>query len=514
MPSCRKAEYRQHRPEETPLFPLIRDNLEGFLHHCRSTYKRGIPRYAEKELREYLKCGIAAHGFARARCQACGHELLLTFSCKRRGVCPSCNARRMSDTAARLVDHVLPEVRLRQWVLSVPFELRMVFAKNPDALSTCGRIFVEETFRWQRSIGSRWGLVPATEAQARLRGGAVCFPQRFGGSLNLNVHYHVVVPDAVFFRDSTGVMQRELLSAPTRGDLAEIAHNVSVRVLRWLARKGLIEDGEESDIRSAPTALDVCLGSSIGLGDLATLKGDKLAKSEHHSADSVSKRARRGEFNIHASVTATAREDRERLVRYCARAPLSLERLSVARCGKVVYQLKSPIHGRTHRVMEPYQFLARLCALIPPPRHPLIRFHGVLAPNSSWRKEVVPAASHAGNVPEPEPHTEIATPSAELSVEKKWNAARLDWATLLKRVYNIDALACPCGGRLTFIELIEDKKEATAQLIARGLYASVAPLPQKPPPPAADHIDELPEEDWDQSREAFTFIPDPIWDDP
>jgi hypothetical protein len=48
------------------------------------------------------------------RCDAdgveCGHDKLLAFSCKRRGFCPSCGARRMSQTAAHLVDRVIPHV--------------------------------------------------------------------------------------------------------------------------------------------------------------------------------------------------------------------------------------------------------------------------------------------------------------------------------------------------------------------------------------------------------------------
>lgn len=162
----------------------------------------------------YLECGIHAYGFARPVSSSCGHELLLAFSCKRRGVCPSCSARRMSDTAARLIDTVLPPVRLRQWVLSVPFDLRIILAKSPAALSACGRLFVEEIFRWQRLIGAWRGLVRLTEAHRALRGGAVSFPQRFGGSLNLNVHYHVVVPDAVFYRDAGGHMKSELQTRP------------------------------------------------------------------------------------------------------------------------------------------------------------------------------------------------------------------------------------------------------------------------------------------------------------
>jgi len=44
----------------------------------------------------------------RLRCADCGHDKLLAFSCKRRGFCPSCGARCMSQTAAHLVDHVIP----------------------------------------------------------------------------------------------------------------------------------------------------------------------------------------------------------------------------------------------------------------------------------------------------------------------------------------------------------------------------------------------------------------------
>ena len=65
--------------------------------------------------------------------------------------------------------------------------------------------------------------------------------------------------------------------------------------------------------------------------------------------------------------------------------------------GRVAYGIKNPRGKQTHRVMSPIQFLVRLCALIPPPRHPLVRFHGVFAPHSSWRRHVV-ALAH-GNSP-------------------------------------------------------------------------------------------------------------------
>jgi hypothetical protein len=62
------------------------------------------------------------------------NEFLVAFSCKRRGFCPSCGARRMAESAALLVDHILPHQPIRQWVLSFPFQLRILFASYPSIM--------------------------------------------------------------------------------------------------------------------------------------------------------------------------------------------------------------------------------------------------------------------------------------------------------------------------------------------------------------------------------------------
>ena len=66
-----------------------------------------------------------------ARCANCGHDFLIAYSCKCRGVCPSCTTRRMVETAAHLADHVIPHLPVRQWVLSVPKRLRYHLARDP-----------------------------------------------------------------------------------------------------------------------------------------------------------------------------------------------------------------------------------------------------------------------------------------------------------------------------------------------------------------------------------------------
>ena len=69
-----------------------------------------VAAYVERDLRKFLECGILAHGFARARCDKCGQEFLVAYSCKGRGVCPGSNTRRMVETAAQMVEHVFPTV--------------------------------------------------------------------------------------------------------------------------------------------------------------------------------------------------------------------------------------------------------------------------------------------------------------------------------------------------------------------------------------------------------------------
>ncbi|MBK7237549.1 MAG: transposase zinc-binding domain-containing protein [Sterolibacteriaceae bacterium] len=127
---------------------------------------------------------ILAHGFARARCAACGHDFLIADSCKGRGVCPACNARRMVETAAHLADHVIPRLPVRQWVLSVPKRLRYFLQNDPAVETLALHMFlcaVEQGLR-RRSAG----------AGAAARIGAVAFAHRFGALLNAHVHFHCI----------------------------------------------------------------------------------------------------------------------------------------------------------------------------------------------------------------------------------------------------------------------------------------------------------------------------------
>ena len=93
-----------------------------------------LPRYVQQEFDAFLKCGRLDDGFLRVGCEECRHGKLVAFSCKKRGFCPSCGARRMAESAALLADEVLPHEPIRQWVLSLPVQLRFLLATFPDLM--------------------------------------------------------------------------------------------------------------------------------------------------------------------------------------------------------------------------------------------------------------------------------------------------------------------------------------------------------------------------------------------
>ena len=152
------------------LYRIVREHLATFLAHTERTYAAPLPKYVVNAFEHYLGCGDVARGFVRCHCEACGHDVLVAFSCKARGLCPSCEARRMCNEAACFVDRIVPNVPLRQWVLSLPFELRRLAATKPDVLTAMGRFFAE-------------GIARATQraaSMAQVATGAVSFVQRFG----------------------------------------------------------------------------------------------------------------------------------------------------------------------------------------------------------------------------------------------------------------------------------------------------------------------------------------------
>jgi hypothetical protein len=493
------AAYKRREPETTALHKIVRDNLDPFLRFTREHYSKPLPGYVERELRRYVKCGLLSAGFTRLKCARCGADMLLGFSCKTR-ICPSCAGRRMAQSGAHLAEHVLPAAPLRQWVLSVPWQLRELLAAKAAVVSSVIRIFQSVVLGWYRQRGRDLGC-------ARAETGSVIVQQRFGSSVNLHVHLHAAWIDGVFDRNErTGQLVFHFVPAPTHDDIQALVDQVARRVLSLLTRQGWIGEPQQDSNETNPidAAMQGCRKAALGRGRFEKVNDrgcsqpslfDDDNRFDHRTRSAFA--AERDGFSVHAGVSFSAldRKGRESLVRYMLRPAIAVERVSILRDGAIAYRTKYRTRsGATHRVMTPIEFMCRLAALVPPPRVHMVRYYGVLAPASPLRKLVVPAQAepgceHPGKPQRPAPASPGAAsqravdkpplpvagpgaePTATCTTTRTSRSARtsvyIPWSVLLAKTFGVDALACPrCKkGRLRPVAVMT-KHEIVARILS------------------------------------------------
>ena len=181
-------------------------------------------------------------------------------------------------------------------------------------------------------------------------------------------------------------------------------------------------------------------------------------------------------FSLHANVAVHA-DDRprlERLARYCARAPIAMDRLERLVDGRLLYRFKRPWRdGTTHIVMEPLELLEKLSALVPAPRSHLVRYSGVLAPASKCRPLIVPEPA----IPSAVPPTPAATAQEALEPGPYRHGRHYTWAELMKRVWELDVLECPrCRGRMKIVAAIHSPNAIQKILNCLGLPSRAPPI--------------------------------------
>jgi hypothetical protein len=476
-PSPLRARYVRRRPEKSALYEIVRLHMNTLFAEAeaRSEYGFGYPAHVKREFERLLTCGQFCCGFARLRC-ACGKELLVPFSCKAKAVCPSCVGRRMAETAAFLVDQVLPVARWRQWTLSFPIQIRLLLVREPKQLSKVVTTFLRAVFAWQRRQARKIGI---RDPQC----GSVSLLQRFGSLLQLTPHTHSWIPDGVFYTAADGTMQFQWLPPPKPQEVARLLDKIRRRVLKVCA----IELAQPDDDQLALVhAQSEAIEPALRPDRQNQVRSNPLALSGYISG-----------FSLHAglSVGANKREKLERLLRYGMRPAIATRRLSITADGKVRLKLRKPYFtGQTDVFFEPLAFLRRLAAIVPPPRQNQIRFHGVLAPHSKHNaavKALVPAAPPNLAQAKPTGNARLDQGLDEAGTPPSRPGYRLLWAQLLKRTFKIDVLKCDrCGGRLKLIALINDP--AAIDKICRHLgHPRQLPTVADARPPPQAHFDDL-----------------------
>ena len=346
---------------------------------------------------------------------------------------------------------------------------------------------------------------------ARPRLGGISFLHRFGSALNHHVHLHACVTDGVFVpaaADAGCDAPPAFLPARpiTQADLAAPTERVRRRLIRWFRMQRLLD---------AAAAADMLAWENSGFSVDASVRITLIDRDVPSYFQSL-----------------------EHLLRYCARPPFAIERLSVTRgpdgrATSVRYVLPrhkaanwvGPGRGRkstqpgANGVVEltPFEFLDRLAALVPPPRKHRHRYHGVFAPNHKLRPAVTALA--IGNIRKQreaatgghgsDGHATEGCCDANHATQKprSHDTSRIAWAKLMARVGEEFPLACPnCGGDIRLIAFITEPGPIRKILTHLG-----EPLEPPPVSPARG-----PPTDWGElvqihdDRDVFQASPDEL----
>jgi len=500
--------YARREPEKTALFQVIQQHLLTFEQEWTDKSDgRTLPSFVTEELHDFLGCGILARGFAQLFCPTCHERYVVAWSCKGRAFCPSCGGRRMNAGALTLVDHVLPEVPLRQFVITVPFPLRFPLAFDGELLGQVLRIFTDTVASNYRKRMAERGI-PDGEC------GAVTVIQRANSDLRCNPHVHEIFLDGVYAPDRKGARAARGVGrgrcgpevpeggdgkgfmfhpapAPTQADIEAIVERASKRILRLLQRRGVIT------LVTAPGDGEVTVMTDETLGDKDPLLARLLAAATAGAppAGPANKRkpirivldpdahpvakgnlcGQHAGFNLHGAtrVAANDKQGRVTLCKYILRPPLANDRLKILDDNVVRLEFKKPwSDGTTSVELAPLALIARLAALVPPPKRHLTGYFGVLSSHSSLRSQCVP-------VPVPE-----STPQEEDRSSRTLPLSHyISWSQLLRRTFQIDTTCPRCKSPLRLIALIKTEDTIKKILAAMGLPTEAPkPYPARPPP--------------------------------
>jgi hypothetical protein len=474
------ATYEPRDPSRTVLYQVIAEHLETFLALLHDDPDaKGLPAYVEREFYDYLQCGILAYGFLRLGCDACPKETLLAFSCKRRAFCPSCAGRRMAQTAAHLVACVIPWVPTRQWVVSVPMPLRYWTAASRDLTAQVHTIIRTTMAQFYVNAAVKCGA-----ERHKVQAGSVTFLQTAGGSLNANLHYHLIAIEGVFLDRTDQGLEPRFVKAepPSDADVAMVLQKISHRVIRKLRRLGYLEAGMDVPVATGHDPLldnepelartmAASVTQRIAFGERAGEKVRRIGSGFGYEGERPELKGPRcasvNGFSLHANtdIPAHRRDQLERLIRYTARGALSLERLEQDANGDLMYRFNRPwSDGTTGIKLSPVELLEKLASLVPLPRAHLVRYGGCLAPHSKLRTAIIPTPRQQGVDGN---ETKSGTPY--------W-----PWARLLGRVFNVDMATCPFCRRGSLRIIAAITHESVITRILRHLKLASVPPPIAP----------------------------------
>jgi hypothetical protein len=293
----------------------------------------------------YLDCGRPERGFARLRCPGCGGEHLLAFSCRMRGICPSCQAKRSTLFAEWVEASVLLEVPHGHVVFTIPRSLRGLVERERWLHGLMVRAARDVLVAALRAGSGEPDGVPGTLASL----------QTFGSYANLHPHLHVLVTEGVFTKDG----RFHPATWPPRRELEERFRRRFLTLLRRAKR--LSAAYHETLLSWRRSGFSVEVSQHVGGGERARL---------------------------------------ERLARYATRVPLAVGAVHERADGRIEIETPpDPRTGATRLVVTRLDFIHAVCQQIPDRGQHQVRYPGARTPTASVRAFVRPSRRGARTYP-------------------------------------------------------------------------------------------------------------------
>ena len=396
--------YSRRHQERSNLYRLIYHYREEFEYSWEDLFvsKYGVLREEVlRSLDEYLNCGILSSGCAIARCNYCNHSTLIAYSCKKRCLCPSCDAKRAHIFGEYVVENILYEnVSHSHIVFTIPKRLRVYFKYDRTLLK---HLYLSAWKSLKELILSNF------EDSVDYKPGAIMSLHTSGNLLNFHPHLHVLLLNGAV--NSEGVVEElDLLSSK------ELELLFSSKLYSRLEKSGLVDSKVIEEMKSWEHS-----GFNIWVGEGKTVLSNK--------------------------------EDLLFLSRYLKRCPIDLGSIEIEEGignPKVIYSssFSDKVESKKFEVLE---FIAELSQHIPDKWEQTTRYYGVYSARTKGK-----IAKDALE----ELEIEESLEKDILSQDRDKKAVNKSWAMCMKKVFEIDPLICPkCSGEMKIVAFIQDLKE-------------------------------------------------------
>jgi hypothetical protein len=338
------AIYQPRSPRKTALYQLVEKCHEDVKAQWEDRFEKRYGRwrgFVDNVVWRYLDCGVEEAGFARVFCEHCKNEYLLPFSCKCRGICPSCDAKRAAAFATFLKDELLEDVCHAQWVFTLPKMLRPYFLYHRELLGQLCRVAYETVKE----------LIVAATEDKDIQPGMVAVIQTFSQFLLWNPHIHALATRGGW--NARGQWIPVPFIDPHAAELL-FRH----KTFQLLKTQGLISD-----------------------------ERIELLLSWRHTG-----------FSVDNSVTVYPSDEQglERLARYMIRSPVSLQRLHyLPQTQQVFYQTNKGHDQDDSEIIDSMEFVARVLMHVPDLNKAYIHHYGIYSNRSQHKPRKDPASAEA-----------------------------------------------------------------------------------------------------------------------